>query len=324
MHALKVYKYRGSDESLCDRDLQCLLDNYFWAPTASDLNDPSESYVNANFIKNAFNKMMGANKAHLSLENLLGMRKTVGVYSLSKNPLDELMWAYYANSHKGFCVEYDLGRLIFEARSDWSVVDVVYRTEPSIITVEDLLFPDEGMLMIKKMIGTKSLRWKHEQEIRIITTTFGRNNYAPAAVSGIYFGCRCDEKFILKVRNSLKGRDIKYYKIEFSPDSYSMEAKELVYENDIDGERIKYSAIVEEGSIPELKNVKEKNKEFYPYLTKAVEILKQDASCKKIVWVDFSVNETKNGKPVIFIQYETTVVTQFDSILTRYFPIIDL
>ena len=33
--------------------------------------------------------------------------KSYGIYSLSKTAIDELLWAYYANSHQGFCIEYD-------------------------------------------------------------------------------------------------------------------------------------------------------------------------------------------------------------------------
>ena len=42
----------------------------------------------------------------------LEMRKTVGIYSLSRTPYDELMWSHYGESHEGFCIEYDLERLI--------------------------------------------------------------------------------------------------------------------------------------------------------------------------------------------------------------------
>jgi len=40
------------------------------------------------------------------------MSKKIGIFSLSKKYDDELLWAHYANSHKGFCIEYDLEILL--------------------------------------------------------------------------------------------------------------------------------------------------------------------------------------------------------------------
>jgi hypothetical protein len=36
----------------------------------------------------------------------------ITVFTPSKTEKDELLWAYYANSHKGFCIEYDLEILL--------------------------------------------------------------------------------------------------------------------------------------------------------------------------------------------------------------------
>ena len=66
------------------------------------------------------------------------MRHKVGIYSLSRTPLDELMWAHYGNSHASFCIEYDLDRLILEARTMWDVVDVAYYEDPQTLILHDI------------------------------------------------------------------------------------------------------------------------------------------------------------------------------------------
>ena len=48
----------------------------------------------------------------VALEDLLSYNKKIGIYSLSKTFIDELLWAHYGNSHKGFCIEYDLDILL--------------------------------------------------------------------------------------------------------------------------------------------------------------------------------------------------------------------
>jgi len=51
----KVYKYRGSDdEEIFERDLLSLENNYFWAPTKDDLNDPCEGLFERKNVDNQF------------------------------------------------------------------------------------------------------------------------------------------------------------------------------------------------------------------------------------------------------------------------------
>lgn len=305
------------------RDLESIVNNYFWAPTADQLNDPSEAYVNDNDAKSLL-KAFRAKDVETAFDNLTKMRHTVGVYSLSRTPFDELMWAYYAGGHEGFCVEYDLGRLVHEARLSWNIVDVAYHAEPQKILFDDIFQAQNEAAILGKMIGTKSSRWAHEKEIRVITTTSGKNHYAPAAMTAVYFGCRCKEPFIQEVRKKLNGRNIKYYKIEFSDSSYMMTAQELEHDKAIDGERVAHLAPIETSAIPSLEYIKEDYRRFYDYLTKAAEVVRRDSSCVKIVLVDFSTDKIRNGKPAIFVQYETNVPTQFYNVLNQYFYIDEL
>jgi hypothetical protein len=133
---MKVYKYRGGSDAIMQRDLTAVAENFFWAPTADQLNDPTEAYVNTRMIEDVLS-FPAAKDLRSAYGQLAGMRHKVGIYSLSRTPLDELMWAHYANSHTGFCIEYDLDRLILEARTMWDVVDVAYHEEPQTLVLED-------------------------------------------------------------------------------------------------------------------------------------------------------------------------------------------
>ena len=105
-----VYKYRGGSFK---RDLQSLKNDTFWASNTKQLNDPYERFISIkdyqqqlNNLKNIFSQ----HRAHLtlieqSLKNIIDMKDTkLGILSLSKRYDDELLWAHYANSHKGFCI----------------------------------------------------------------------------------------------------------------------------------------------------------------------------------------------------------------------------
>ena len=93
-------------------DLQSLKNDTFWASNTKQLNDPYEGFISIkdyqqqlNNLKNIFSQ----HRANLtlieqSLKNIIDMKDTkLGILSLSKRYDDELLWAHYANSHKGFC-----------------------------------------------------------------------------------------------------------------------------------------------------------------------------------------------------------------------------
>ena len=118
---MRVFKYRGGE---FERDLETLSENYFWAPTRKDLNDPCEGLFDDQSINtqlDAIHTIIAEknSKSANSLENVkIALKEVVnfvdksGVYSLSQIPLDEFLWAHYAYSHTGFCVEYNLDELI--------------------------------------------------------------------------------------------------------------------------------------------------------------------------------------------------------------------
>lgn len=320
---MKVYKYRGGSKDTMARDADSIVNNYFWAPKAEDLNDPTEAYMDDIHIRN-LSKHLGSTKLRNSLDNFLNMRHRVGIYSLSKTPLDELMWAYYGGSHTGFCIEYDMERLTLEARSSWQVVDVSYQLQPQSLIIDDVIDPTEANSILIKMIGTKSLRWSHEEETRIITTLAEKNYYAPAALTGIYFGCRCDEEFIQGLRKKLKGRSLNYYKMDISSNAYRIEFKKIDYDPNIDGDKVEYFAPIEPMAIPDINNIDSANKPHYRYLKIASNTVRRDTSCKKLLLVNFSTTRKTNEKPDIYVQYETNVPTQFINEINRYFTIDEL
>lgn len=256
-----VYKYRGGDEKIFERDLLSIKNNLFFAPKYDLLNDPCETLVFTDkFIKQAraisflFSKKK--EKEILSVEeavnNLFHVRKkTLGIYSLSKTYNDELLWAHYANSHRGFCIEYDLDKLL-DCNQSFGLYsfDVEYSKSPPQYIIADINNKSNEYI-IKKIAGHKSIRWEYEQEYRIITNFFGNHPYNFEAVKGIYFGLNMPEEQKKIVMNTLQGRGIKFYQIKQVPKTYQFE-RELL--NDISKEKATYfkeipSSISNDGDI---------------------------------------------------------------------------
>lgn len=121
---MRVFKYRGGTQQIFERDLNSLKEDFFWAPTRDCLNDPCEGLYNKKPLDNQLDLIFSLlsnsdpivessfKDLKAALERVLDFVNKAGIYSLSKSPHEELLWAHYAYSHTGFCIEYDLEKLI--------------------------------------------------------------------------------------------------------------------------------------------------------------------------------------------------------------------
>lgn len=226
---MKLYKYRSD----IYRDLLTLVNNQIYAPTVQHLNDPSETIVNDSKMYEVFDfiEKSGPPK-NIAKDNYAKIvdqvRTKLGIFSLSKTVFNELLWAYYANGHKGFCIEYDFEQLKKSISKGHlhSIFNVQYKNdipEFSINSITDNLVDDTQFL--KCLIATKSMAWEREEEIRITLYSSGLLGISPESVTGIYFGFRMPESDKELIKASLASRDIKYYQMELKPNSYLLEAE---------------------------------------------------------------------------------------------------
>ncbi|MCD2259150.1 DUF2971 domain-containing protein [Psychroserpens luteolus] len=219
-----VYKYRGIyDSEIFERDLTSIEKNYYWSANFKTLNDPFETILTkekllkeSKFVLPIFGK--GSNEKFQpvmdALDNVLSYTEKIGIYSLSKSYIDELLWAHYANSHNGYCIEYDLDLLLKSYDSDKVYsFPITYKKQPASVDFMDIINSGSSNSLIQKMAGRKSLRWKYEEEIRIVTEDFGEHPYEFDAVKSIYFGLRMKKADRIKVMKRLKGRGINYFEI---------------------------------------------------------------------------------------------------------------
>jgi hypothetical protein len=235
---MKVYKYRGSDDrKIFERDLNAIEKNYFWSSDFSNLNDPCETTITSDqlikqskfilpiFGKNSKEKFKPVIEA---VENLLSHTRKIGIYSLSKSQKDELLWAHYANSHKGFCIEYDLD-ILTKTCNNSSIYNfpVIYKEKPPSIDFKDIINSTDATITIQKMGGYKSLRWKYEEEIRIVTDEFGIHSYDFNALKSVYFGLRMEDSDKTEIMRRLTGRGINYFQIVRIPNTYEFTAESI-------------------------------------------------------------------------------------------------
>lgn len=314
----KVYKYRGGDSNFM-RDLASLRDNQFYAPTPEVLNDPTEACVDYDELRATISVLDGRLLA--AFDNAVDIRHSSGIYSLSRTPLDECMWAYYGDSHRGFCIEYDLARLVREARAAWSVVDVDYSPEPPNLLMSHIADPRSEEVWLQLLNGTKSDSWAHEREVRIVTAPSGLQNYASVAVTGVYFGCRCPSDRVEAVRRTLSGRGVTYHQLSFLPKRYRLSAETIPYNAEVDGVVSTHRAKVDAHAIPSIETLEPKLRQYHPLLFEAVETARADPSCEEVQIVDFKRGEKLGSKPQIWVQYRTNVPTPYVPVVNAYYDL---
>lgn len=103
-----------------------------------------------------------------------------------------LMWSHYADSHRGFCVEYDFSRNCDSLQNNLPMPVVYSESRPQIPWREALHKSDENTVSatVDMMVGvlTKDKRWEYENEWRFLIPTTMDPNLQMPPISCIYLG----------------------------------------------------------------------------------------------------------------------------------------
>ena len=305
-----VYKYRGGS---FERDLQSLERDQFWASHTQQLNDPCEGLISVqNYekelqtLKLIFPQHANSTQVlHQSFQNIIDMKdQKLGIFSLSKSFTDELLWAHYANSHQGFCIEYELEKLLKNQRPAHRYFDVSYITNIPNLSFKHIISQKDENLLIKTMLGYKSKRWEYENEIRIITENYGLQNYDYRAIKSIYFGLKMSNDQIEEMMKLLQGRQIKYFHMHLKANSFEFEAKPI-NDNYPTTQKYKYSIAPMAEELSSFTISKEGYEKFSPYLQKMAEIVRREPDCYEVTYVDLNFSKSTLDHPIFFAQYKT-------------------
>ncbi len=112
-----------------------------------------------------------------------------GILSLTKHPDNMLMWSYYADSHAGIALRFDLtldNLVALVSTLECLMVEVVYRTDFPVID-----YCGDEIVKINELLRTKALAWAHEHEWRIAAVNRTGHIRLPSnLIDGIVFGLR--------------------------------------------------------------------------------------------------------------------------------------
>lgn len=128
------------------------------------------------------------------------------------NGINPLMWAHYADSHKGLCIQYKVKPSNCEDTDNQilRLLDVQYNKK----------FPLNGELPLTDSFVVKAKCWSYENETRLIA--YSRDNeedfltLGDFEVEAVYMGYRIGHQQRDYLKRMLKGSSIKLFQMSFS------------------------------------------------------------------------------------------------------------
>lgn len=224
----KLYKYRAYNVN----SLSMLINKKIWVSKPGAFNDPFDCKLvfNENYSKKEFSELLlnlgikwnrspkqtaeriadayidgelKEEEIEILKNNLEDVKKAIsntGVFTLSQTNSNLLLWAHYADSHKGFCIEYD--RAPDNTLGNFEITKPVdYSEYFPMVNLSDL---KDGREMMPKVVLSKSKKWKYEKEWRLFYTEGNVEEDLPAPITSIIFGLRMPESHRRTIKNIVK------------------------------------------------------------------------------------------------------------------------
>ena len=149
-----------------------------------------------------------------------------GVCCFGKNPLNPLMWAYYADSYAGMCLGFEFPDQDRGHINERSIVEVQYTSTPLMF---DLLMLKDRPSIIDKLVPfvtTKHDIWRHEAEWRYVALGEARKHipYRKEALKEVIFGSNAPTEMRAQVEAicSSNGLTPNFRSIQLNPWSYTL------------------------------------------------------------------------------------------------------
>ncbi|GBD90673.1 hypothetical protein BMS3Abin04_01390 [bacterium BMS3Abin04] len=226
-----LYKFKTFDKK---NHYQDLLNNVLYFPSPRELNDPFDSKIPIRYDlctkqelveivkkfetvkydksprkerrKTVFQKVkelqqeLKSNPERIVKRMEKYIENTIGIFSFTEKLDNLLLWSHYADSHKGFCVEFSAPKLnnlmveVFLKEIDKAFIfKVHYQNEYPIVHPIKTSYEDR----LNLQFCTKSKNWEYEKEWRIIFMNYKKKAEIPSnIISNIYLGLLADESNI--------------------------------------------------------------------------------------------------------------------------------
>lgn len=260
-----LYKYRNWKDKYHKR---LIINNELYFSSIDQFNDPFDSIVPLSFelipkekVRKKYFKYLkylnpNLNREHRKLLTKLYIKsaefynperqkwhkkyqikyriKEYGIFSLSSEKDNIIMWSHYSDSHRGYCIGYYRDKIMelrqkiwIENKIQFNIHKVEYKNEypkydPTFMTNEE---------MIIKPLYTKSKDWKYENEYRLICIFRSKFsiNINDDIIAEVILGCKmpdCHKKEIINIIKT-KNFDIPIFEAKLKENQYGLDFHEI-------------------------------------------------------------------------------------------------
>lgn len=203
-HSIVIYYYKNAIDAILSKKRKV----YKYLPLASIDDDKRELKRGVSSFSHpkTFNDPYDC---YIVLKNNPNVQDFFRVLCLTRQYDNILMWSYYADSHKGYCFEYDVEDILKEIQNSpinglCVYSDVEYEKEIELKNpVKEFSYEDINHYI--KAVFIKYKEWGHERESRFVMIAKDYKNYEEKGgfikikpgIKQIYKGCVEDEKKLL-------------------------------------------------------------------------------------------------------------------------------
>jgi hypothetical protein len=234
-----VYKYRAYDA----RALEIIINRQLWLAEPSSLNDPFDCQIEySQAFDAAISSLNISDKAMNSFsEASVSALKNLRVLSLSKSPINPLLWAHYADSHNGFCLGFNPQNMEGWHNTRLRPQDVKYQDKlPTLEFQSELLNSDfsepthrrnlVSLLddFLHNVALTKPKEWNVEEEMRIVTKHPMQGtsiSFLPTGLEEVIFGLNMSANTQATIQSLFLAKHwhhVKFYKIKKEVGSFNL------------------------------------------------------------------------------------------------------
>jgi hypothetical protein len=222
-----------------EKCIKCLGNNSLYFNSPNNFNDPFDCDVVVNGFQKNLRRFLHNintekkeqyavfNKKNTNLEDLyqavVEAKNNLGICCFTKDNSNLLMWAHYADNHKGVCLKFD----IYEDKEIFDdPLTVKYSAYKPLLDANKLQDIDH----IKNVFTTKSKHWKYEKEIRFMFNHKGLRKFKKASLKAIYLGYKLndmDKEIIESLLFNGYNKTIKY-KADVDEDNFKLIFNKLI------------------------------------------------------------------------------------------------
>ena len=192
-----------------------------------------------NFLKSV--GLEGMSSPYDQVNSLNDTFSTIGVFSLSEDPENMLMWSHYGSNHEGIAIGFEKnGKLANEEycqpvryEKELPKVDITKGIMNGVNFFAGAQRPQSFVQLkdpqLQKVLLTKTVDWKYEKEWRYFESNYGSFDF-PGKMTEVIFGLKCTQAeidSIVELCSDNFSHDIAFKKVVNANDSTKLQLKSM-------------------------------------------------------------------------------------------------